>query len=182
MLLPPLAGAIVIAGADPATLNGEALRRLRSRVALISQRGDLVEALRVDRNVMAGALGRWSTWHALRFLVRPTAAELDEARAALTAVGLDGKLLARTGQLSGGEQQRVAIARALVQEPALLLADEPVASLDPANARDILSLLTSLARVRDMGVLVSLHQPALAREFCDRVFELRSGHLEEVGA
>ncbi len=178
-LLPPAKGAMEVTGVDPVTLSREELRRLRCRIGMIAQRGDLVDPLRVAQNVMAGALGRWSTWRALRFLLRPTTSELAEARTALSAVGLEDKLRSRTAQLSGGEQQRVAIARALIQAPALLLADEPVSSLDPANARGILRLLTSLARAEGMGLVMSLHQPDLAQEFCDRVIELSGGHSQQ---
>ena len=179
-LLRPFAGSATVAGIDPAALEGEELRRLRCRIGMVTQRGDLVGPLRVDQNVMAGALGRWSNWRALRFLLRPTPAELEEARVALAAVGLEHKLFSRASQLSGGEQQRVAIARLLVQAPLLLLADEPVASLDPANARKIRDLLSSLARVRRMGIIMSLHQPDLAWAFCDRVFALSDGRLKQV--
>src|SRR5260370_40716211 len=94
---------------------------------------------------MAGALGRWSTLHALRFLLRPKPDELDEAARALDRVGIPEKLKSRTSELSGGEHQRVAIARALVQHPLLLLADEPVASRDPDPSGQILSLISILA-------------------------------------
>jgi phosphonate transport system ATP-binding protein len=150
-------------------------------VALVAQKHDLVDVLPVHANVMAGALGRWSDLRALRYLVRPAPAELDEARAALAAVGLAHKLRAETARLSGGEQQRVAIARALVQAPRVLLADEPVASLDPRTAREVLELLTGLAQARGMGLICSLHQPDLAHRFFDRVLELRDGRLEAAG-
>jgi phosphonate transport system ATP-binding protein len=144
---------------------------------MITQKHDLVEALRVDKNVLAGALGRLSSWSALRLLFWTRVDELAEAEAALSAVGLAGMARRRTAELSGGEQQRVAIARALIQAPALLLADEPVASLDPTTAHDVLGLLTRLARETGTALLCSLHQPELAERFCDRVVELRDGTL-----
>ncbi|MBX6419969.1 MAG: ATP-binding cassette domain-containing protein [Nevskia sp.] len=172
-----VAGTIELDGEWLTALRGKALRRLRSRVGFVAQKHDLVEPLRVHQNVMAGALGRWSTLRALRYLCRPTSAELAEARSALEAVGLAHKLRAPTAALSGGEQQRVAIARALVQAPRLLLADEPVASLDPVTARAILELLTSLAKRRGMALICSLHQPELATRYFDRVLEVREGTL-----
>ena len=126
---------------------------------------------------MAGALGRWSTLHALRFLIAPTAAEYAEARAALASVGIAEKLRSRTSELSGGQQQRVAIARALVQNPAAILADEPIASLDPELGEQIVRLLCDLARERSIALLCSLHQIELARRHFDRVVELVGGRI-----
>jgi phosphonate transport system ATP-binding protein len=173
----PRAGRIEFDGQPLSELSGEALRRVRRGIAFVAQKHDLVEPLKVNCNVMAGALGRWSALHALRHLVRATREELEEARAALEAVGLADKLLQRTSALSGGEQQRVAIARALVQAPRLLLADEPVASLDPKTANEVLTLLTDLARARGLALICSLHQPELASRYFDRIIEVREGRL-----
>ena len=177
---PVQAGEVRLDDQPFSTLKGADLRRARARVALVAQQHDLVEVLPVHANVMAGALGRWSDLRALRYLIRPRKDELDEATAALASVGLAEKLRANTHALSGGEQQRVAIARALVQAPRVLLADEPVASLDPRTANDILALLTGLASARGMGLICSLHQPELAARWFDRVLELRGGRLEAV--
>src|SRR3546814_16226518 len=126
---------------------------------------------------MAGALGRWSTARALRYRGAPKADELAEARAALAAGGMADKLHEPTTALSGGEQQRVAIARVLVQQPRLLLADEPVASLDPATAVAILELLTRLAAERGVALICSLHQPELAPRFFARTASVAHGTL-----
>lgn len=158
-------------------LRGRRLRNLRSQIGMISQRHDLVDRLGVHQNVMAGALGRWTTLHALRFLLRPRPAELEEARRALSRVALERKLRSRTSELSGGEHQRVAIARALVQQPLVLLADEPVASLDPILSGQILSLLCSLANENGFTLLCSLHQPDLAYEYFDRVIRMEAGKV-----
>jgi phosphonate transport system ATP-binding protein len=109
----------------------------------------------------------------LRYLVWPRTSELAEAEQVLDAVGLAHKLHARTRTLSGGEQQRVAIARALMQKPALVIADEPVASLDPRTAEEVLSLLCGLATQHGVALLCSLHQPELAARFFDRTVEIR---------
>ncbi|MCJ9430481.1 phosphonate ABC transporter ATP-binding protein [Kordiimonas marina] len=178
-LLPVRAGRLTVAGQEPSALSEADLRALRTRIGLITQSHDLVDSLRVDKNVMAGALGRWTNVHALRFLLWSKDEELAEARAALEAVGIADKLMNRTSALSGGERQRVSIARALIQAPALLLADEPVASLDPETAEDVLALLTSLARARGMALITSLHQPELAERFCDRIVEVAGGTVTE---
>ena len=173
-------GCVVFDGADFASLTETALRQVRRHIGFVAQKHDLVEPLRVHQNVMAGALGRWSNRRALRYLFWPRHDELAECEAALASVGLAHKLHEPTAALSGGEQQRVAIARALVQMPWLLLADEPVASLDPRTANDILELLTSLARARGMALICSLHQPHLAERYFDRIVEVRQGTLVEL--
>ncbi len=169
----PLAGRIEVGGRDPEVLD----RHERAKIAYVSQHHDLVDMLRVDRNVMAGALGRWSARRALRYLLWSTAAEREEALEALAAVGLSALASRRAGTLSGGERQRVAIARALVQAPALLLADEPVASLDPANAERIVELLVSLARLRGVTLICSLHQTELAQRYFPHIAYLKQGKL-----
>jgi phosphonate transport system ATP-binding protein len=170
-------GSIAVDGVDVTKLRGAALRELRSRIAVISQRHDLVDNLSVHQNVMAGALGRWSSWHALRFLIWPSRDELETAREALGRVGLEHKLRSRTSKLSGGEHQRVAIARALVQQPVLMLADEPVASLDPSLSQQILELLCRLAEESHVTLLCSLHQPHLAEHYFERIIEMRHGEI-----
>ncbi len=179
--VPIEAGRILIGGADIRRAHGRRLRTIRSGVGVIAQQHDLVERMRVYQNVMAGALGRWSTPHALRFLLWPRRAELDEARAALDRVGVAEKLRARTGELSGGQQQRVAIARALVQQPLVILADEPIASLDPELSQLILSLLCRLAGEARIALLCSLHQHDLAARYFDRIVRLQDGVLTEPG-
>jgi phosphonate transport system ATP-binding protein len=182
--VPAAEGSVIVDGVDVTKLRSSALRELRSQIAIISQRHDLVDNLSVHQNVMAGALGRWSSWHALRFLAWPRREELETARAALDRVGLAHKLRARTSALSGGEHQRVAIARALVQQPVLMLADEPVASLDPALSQQILELLCRLAEENNVTLLCSLHQPHLADHYFERIFEMRGGEIirERAGA
>lgn len=172
---PIAAGTVRVNGADVASARGRHLRRLRSDIGVVSQRHDLIDRLRVYQNVMAGALGQWSNWRVLRFLLRPTKQEWAIAEAALRRVGLESKLRSRTSELSGGQHQRVAIARILVQHPVLLLADEPIASLDPALAAQILELLCSLAAEQQITLLCSLHQPHLAERYFSRIIELGPG-------
>jgi phosphonate transport system ATP-binding protein len=175
--VPAASGSILVNDIEVNKLRGRGLRELRSRIGVISQRHDLVENLSVHQNVMAGALGQWSSWHALRFLIWPLETELDVARGALSRVGLEHKLRMRTSSLSGGEHQRVAIARALVQDPILMLADEPVASLDPALSQQTLELLCRLAEENGVTLLCSLHQPHLAEHYFERIIEMRGGEI-----
>jgi phosphonate transport system ATP-binding protein len=176
--VPIRSGQITVDGISVKGLHGQRLRQLRRHIAVVSQRHDLVDSLRVYQNVMAGALGRWSAWHGLRFLFWPTSDELAEAESALRRVGIANKLRARTSEISGGEHQRVAIARALVQQPSLLLADEPIASLDPDLSHQILSLLCSLASEAGFALLCSLHQQEYAYKYFDRVIRIQQGTIE----
>lgn len=176
--VPVRSGRIVVDGVSVNGLHGKSLRNLRRNVALVFQSHDLVDRLRVYQNVMAGALGRWSSWHALRFLLWPKAEEMAEAGRALDRVGISHKLRARTSEISGGEHQRVAIARALVQEPMLLLADEPIASLDPELGHQTLALLCQLADENGFGLLCSLHQQQFAYDYFDRVIRIEHGIIQ----
>jgi phosphonate transport system ATP-binding protein len=175
LALEPDGGRLVIDGAEPAALDDAGRRRLRARIGTIYQQHNLVGRLPVVQNVLAGELGRASGLGALRRLLWP--GDVSHAAAALSAVGLDGKLTARTDRLSGGEQQRVAIARLLVQDPSLVLADEPVASVDPRLADSIVSLLLALARERGKTLLTSLHTVDLALRHFPRVVGLRAGRV-----
>ena len=175
--MPASSGEVVLGAQGVNTRSRRELRALRRQIAVIPQKHDLVDGLRVYHNVMAGALGRWSDWHALRFLFWPLAVELDVARQALDRVNLADKLRAHAGTLSGGQQQRVAIARALVQHPLLILADEPIASLDPRLAHQVLELLCRLAENDGVALICTLHQPELARQYFPRVLEMSAGRI-----
>ncbi|PWS34774.1 phosphonate ABC transporter ATP-binding protein [Falsiroseomonas bella] len=146
-----------------------------ARPALVFQQHALASRLTARDNVLVGALGRIGFWRAaLRLWPR---AEVAAAEACLEQVGLVGLGGRRGDRLSGGQRQRVAIARALLQRSAVLLADEPVASLDPETAEGVLALLRDLARRERLVVLVSLHQPDLAARFADRLLRLEDGCL-----
>ncbi|MDQ6714595.1 MAG: ATP-binding cassette domain-containing protein, partial [Actinomycetota bacterium] len=166
-------GTVEVFDQDLRALAPARLRALQRRVGTVSQRLDLVDQVRVLHNVNAGRLGQWGTFRALAALSWP---RVDAtAAAALRLVDLEWAAHERTEVLSGGERQRVAIARLLVQEPELVLADEPVSSLDPTRASEILDLLETLSA--DVTLVVSLHQPELARRHCTRVIGLREGRL-----
>ena len=137
------------------------------------QQHNLVTNLSVIHNVNAGHLGRWPMWKALWSLAWPQ--QVPVAADALARLGIADKLHARTDRLSGGQQQRVALARVLVQDPQIVLADEPVASVDPARSHEIMKLLSEVGTGRTL--LVSLHDVALAKAYCDRIIGLRQGRL-----
>jgi phosphonate transport system ATP-binding protein len=161
-------------GNDWRRLAGAHDRATRRRIATVPQQLHLIEPLSALHNINAGRLGEWSLARTIWSLFAPPHGE--KGRALLARVGIADKLHARVDTLSGGERQRVALARALAQQPQAILADEPVSSLDPARARDVLRLLTSLI---DGGktLIVSLHAFELATEFCTRVIGLRDGAL-----
>ncbi|HVX92157.1 MAG TPA: ATP-binding cassette domain-containing protein [Xanthobacteraceae bacterium] len=177
--MPAQSGSVLIGDRRLDPRNRRTLRALRRRIAVIPQKHDLVDNLRVYHNVMAGALGRWSDLRALRFLLWPLPGELDEAGRALERVDLREKLRVRADTLSGGQQQRVAIARALVQQPLLILADEPVASLDPRMAHQVLALLCELAERDGVALLCTLHQPDLAAQYFPRILTMSGGRLTD---
>lgn len=173
-----LAG-LVAASAGTVSLHGRPLaeqrRALPQMVGMMQQRLDLVGQLAVKHNVQAGALGRWGLARSLAALLLPV--EHPPARAAAERVGVADKLGVRVAHLSGGEQQRVALARLLVQDPSMVLADEPVAALDPALADDLVALLCDLAREGRRTLVASLHSPELARAHFDRIVGLRHGRV-----
>lgn len=174
--LVPAHGEVDVFGHRFHGLGTGAQRDVRRRIGVIHQRLNLIGRLRVVHNVNAGHLGRWDSWQALSSLVRPR--EVPTARDALERTGIAEKLFSRTDTLSGGEQQRVALARLLVQNPDLVLADEPVASLDPARADEVIRLLCDTVAIPARTLLVSLHDFDLAVRHCDRVLGLREGAVQ----
>jgi phosphonate transport system ATP-binding protein len=171
------AGTASFAGQDLAHLDPSALRAVRSRIGFVHQDHSLIPIFRAHQNVIAGALGQRGFWSAARSMIRPASADLDRAHRLLERVGIPEKLCLRTDSLSGGQQQRVAIARALFQAPHALLADEPVASVDPTRAHAVLSLMKEIAKERGLTLVASLHDIQLARELFPRLVGLRGGRL-----
>ncbi len=151
-------------------------RELAGLVGVMHQQFDLVPHLAVVHNVLAGNLGRWGTLRSLLSLVSPR--ERHVALDALDRLGIGDKLYERTSTLSGGEQQRVAMARLLVQTPKAILADEPVASLDPARAEDLTKLLAEVAADSGRTLVASLHSVDLTRRYFDRAIGLRNGQVQ----
>ena len=150
-------------------------RARRADTGFVFQEFALVERATVLGNVLNGRLGRMSPLRAV--LGSPSRRDLEVARAALADCGISDLAERRVDSLSGGQRQRVAIARSLTQEPRLILADEPVSSLDPARAAEILTLLNGAAKARDATVLFSSHQPELARRFAQRIVGMRGGRI-----
>ncbi len=175
--LRPAAGSVTVGGDDLRDLTLRQLRRVRSRIGTIHQDLSMVPNLRVAQNVLAGKIGRLSLAGAFRLLFLPPKGEVRRVYEILERVGIAEKLYERTDRLSGGQKQRVAIARALFQEPAAILADEPVSSVDPARARDTVALLTELCRERQLTLCMSLHNLGLAREYLPRLVGLRHGEV-----
>jgi len=172
-LTDPSEGRITWDGVDVSQLKGKPLRRWRRRCAMIFQQFNLCPRLDVITNVLVGVVAE-----------RPMASSIikffpaeDRARAILELDALDmaGAALQRAGTLSGGQQQRVAIARAMLQEPDLVLADEPVASLDPVNAEVVMEALQTICRERNLPVIVNLHSLDIARRYCTRVVAMAKG-------
>lgn len=174
-LVPATAGEVVVDGVDVRAASRSELRALRCRVGFAFQRLSLAGRLTVLHNVLHGALGRsgprgW--WPALA-----AGAERRAALACLDRVGLAALSRRPLATLSGGQQQRVAVARALMQRPRILLADEPVASLDPAAGLRVMGLLREIAADEELTVIVALHQLDYARRFADRVVGLTGGRV-----
>jgi phosphonate transport system ATP-binding protein len=172
-LVPPSQGVVSINGTDITKKN---LRKLRPSVAMIHQHFNLVPRLSVEKNIISGALPSLALW---RVLLHVFPEGLRKKACELTAsVGLQEKHFSRkASELSGGQQQRVGIARAFVMDPLVVLADEPVASLDPKISRDVLNILRKSAQERNTTVLCSLHQVDLAREFGDRIVGMHDGEV-----
>jgi len=173
-LTDPSTGRVRFEGADVTALKGRALRDWRMRCAMIFQQFNLVQRLDVMTNVLVGRLNRRPLMTSLLRMF--TAEERAMALAALDRFDLADTALQQADTLSGGQQQRVAIARALLQEPRVILADEPIASLDPRNSRVVMDALRGVNR-DGITVLVNLHDLQTAREYCDRVVALNAGRL-----
>ena len=174
-LVEPTSGKVFLGDVELTGLSAGALRRERRRMGMIFQEYALVERLTVMENVLSGRLGYVGFWRS--FLCRYPQSDVDEAFRLLDRVGLAHMADKRADELSGGQRQRVGICRALIQNPALLLVDEPTASLDPKTSRQIMRLICELCQERGLAAIINIHDVALAQMFVQRVIGLRLGAM-----
>jgi phosphonate transport system ATP-binding protein len=174
-LVEPTSGAAILDGENLTTLSSGNLRKARRRMGMIFQEYALVERLTVMENVLSGQLGYVGFWRS--FLRKFPQSAIDEAFRLLERVGLEHMVDKRADQLSGGQRQRVGIARALIQDPQLLLVDEPTASLDPKTSRQIMRLICELCDERGLSAIINIHDVALAKMFVPRIVGLKLGEM-----
>lgn len=172
-LIEPTSGSIRFDDTEMTTLGSVALRHARRRIGMIFQEYALVERLSVMENVLSGQLGYVGFWKSTRRRFPP--AVVNMALELLDRVGLGEYIDTRVDALSGGQRQRVGTARALIQQPELLLIDEPTASLDPKTARQIMRLIVELVRERNLSAVINIHDVKLAQMFTERIVGLRDG-------
>jgi phosphonate transport system ATP-binding protein len=174
-LIEPTEGRIIWDGVDVTKLSGEELRKVRRKIGMIFQQFNLVKRSSVLTNVLSGRLGYVNPWRSA--VGRFPRKDVDKALSCLKRVGILDQANKRADELSGGQQQRVGIARALMQDPRLILADEPVASLDPATSHSILRYIEQLNKEDGVTVLCSLHFLSLARAYASRMVALKDGEV-----
>ena len=174
-LVEPSSGKVVLGGEDLTRLGSGALRRARRRMGMIFQEYALVERLSVMENVLSGRLGYVGFWQS--YFRRFPQSAIDEAFRLLERVGLDDMVDKRADELSGGQRQRVGIARALIQDPEILLVDEPTASLDPKTSRQIMRLICELCEERQLAAIINIHDVLLAQMFARRIVGLQLGTI-----
>lgn len=174
-LVEPTSGTITWDGIDVTNASQEELRKVRRRIGMVFQHFNLVERSKVLTNVLTGRLGYSNP--ALSVVNRFSKADVEKAYRQLARVGLEDKAKARADELSGGQQQRVGVARAMMQDPQIMLADEPVASLDPVLAHSIMRYLELINEEDGVMVLCSLHFLDLVHQYADRVIALNDGKL-----
>jgi len=169
-------GTILLDGVEITNdMNKKALLMARSKIGFIFQHFNLVSRLTVLQNVMHGRLGQISTLDGI--MGRYPEEAKEKAYEILCGIGMEDQTYKRAGDLSGGQKQRVAIARALMQEPHLLLCDEPIASLDPVTSRTIMELIVDQAKQRGIACLINLHQVDAAKEYSTRILGMRAGKI-----
>lgn len=179
-LIDPTEGEIIWNGVDISKIKGEDLRKTRRKIGMVFQHFNLVRRSSVMNNVLAGRLGYTSSWKTV--LGQFSKADREKAWTALKRLGIEDQAFKRADELSGGQQQRVGVARALMQDPEMILADEPVASLDPVLAHSILQYLEMLNREDKITIICSLHYLDLVQRYSTRVIGLRDGEIVYQGS
>jgi len=174
-LVEPTTGKVILNGVDVTTLSSGGLRKERRKMGMIFQEYALVDRLTIMENVLSGRLGYVGFWKS--FLRKYPQSDVDEAFRLLERVGLDHMVDKRADELSGGQKQRVGIARALIQDPEVLLIDEPTASLDPKTSRQIMRLIAELCKERNLSTIVNIHDVALAQMYVERIVGLQMGEI-----
>lgn len=174
-LVPTTNGTVVVGGHEVTNLRGRELRELRGNIGMIFQNFNLADRTNVLNNVLVGRFAHTPTYRTLLGFV--TAQDRQLALHALDSVGMIDKVWIRAAALSGGQKQRVAVARALTQEPSIMLADEPVASLDPPTAHAVMDDLARINADHDLTVLLNIHLMDLARQYTNRMIGLRDGEI-----
>jgi phosphonate transport system ATP-binding protein len=174
-LIDPTEGEILWNGVDISKIEGEDLRKVRRRIGMVFQHFNLVRRSSVMNNVLAGRLGYTSSWKTV--MGQFSKADREKAWGALRRLGIEDQAFKRADELSGGQQQRVGVARALMQDPEMILADEPVASLDPVLAHSILKYLEILNQEDKITIICSLHYLDLVQRYSTRVIGLRDGQI-----
>lgn len=174
-LTEPTAGSVRLDGTDVTSLSATELKAARRDMGMVFQEYNLIERLTVMENVLSGRLGYLGLWSSFRRNFPPE--DIGRAYEILEIVGLDNLENNRADELSGGQRQRVGIARAAVQNPKILLADEPTSSLDPETSHAVMELLTTIAAEEDIPVLLNIHEVGLAIEYADRIVGLHDGEL-----
>lgn len=179
-LVEPTTGSVILNDIDVTTLPAAGLRKARRKMGMIFQEYALVDRLSIMENVQSGRLGYVGFWRS--FFRKYPQTDIDEAFRLLERVGLDHMVDKRADELSGGQKQRVGIARALIQDPEVLLIDEPTASLDPKTSRQIMRLISELCKERQLSAIVNIHDVALAQMFVERIVGLQDGKIVFDGA
>jgi len=174
-LIPPTAGNVFVSGENITVLSGSELRKARRKIGMVFQEFNLVERLTVMENVLCGRLGYVAPWRA--WLRKYSQDDIDRAFELLDSIGILEFARQRADSVSEGQRQRVGIARAIMQEPHVLLADEPTSSLDPKTSVEIMELLLALSKAHEIPLIINIHDVELAKRFTDRVIGLSKGHI-----
>lgn len=179
-MIEPSDGRITFQGEETLSMKGKELRSMRTDIGMIFQHYNLVDKLSVFENVLHGLLGYKNTLQGIFSLY--SEAEKERAIEIISELGIEEQIYKRCDELSGGQKQRVGIARALIQDPKIILCDEPIASLDPNASKVIMEYLRRISRERDITIIVNLHQLDAAKQYSDRIIGLNDGNIVYNGA